>query len=106
MTKTDQTKPGCMRYALSILGDKWTGLLVRELCSGPKTFSELEQLSGGISPRTLSQRLEKLQAEGIIETDEYCVKPRRCNYCLTSKGVELKGILDAMADWSAKHNCC
>ena len=106
MSTTTSTKPGCVRYALSVMGDKWTGLLISELCSGAKTFSELESAMEGISPRTLSQRLEMLQEEGVIQTDEYCVKPKRCNYALTDKGSELKSILDAMAEWSARYNAC
>lgn len=99
-------RPGCIKYALEIMGDKWTGLLLRELFEGSKTFSDLEKLVVGISPRTLSQRLEMMQTHGIISKHEYCEKPKRCNYALTDKGTELQSILLAMAEWSQKHDCC
>lgn len=103
---TTLTKPGCIKQALSVIGDKWTALLLSELCAGPMTFGDLEKATSGISPRTLSQRLEMLQSVGVIVKDEYCERPKRCNYRLTEKGRELKVILEAMADWSEKHGCC
>lgn len=106
MNKTTLEKPGCIKYALEIMGDKWTGLLLRELCVGPRTFSDLEKAVVGISPRTLSQRLDMMQENQIITKNEYCDKPKRCNYALTPKGVELQEILIAMANWSDHHNCC
>lgn len=106
MNKLAIEKPGCIKYALEILGDKWTGLLLRELCTGPKTFSDLEKSAVGISPRTLSQRLEMMQENGIIAKSLYCEKPARCNYALTEKGQELQEILRAMARWSSHYNCC
>ena len=99
-------KPGCIRYTLQIMGDKWTGLILRELCASPASFSELEKSVQGISPRTLSQRLAKLTDAGVLSANEYCEKPVRCKYSLTPKGAELQGIIEAMAKWSAKHEKC
>jgi DNA-binding HxlR family transcriptional regulator len=103
-----EQKPGCIKTALTIFGDKWTPLLVRDLYAKPCTFSELEENLSGISPRTLSQRLSKLEENGIIVKTMYCERPPRHNYSLTKKGEELHTILQAMADWGAKYyvnNC-
>lgn len=97
-------KPGCIQTALCILGDKWTALLVRELTECPKTFSELETLLVGISPRTLSQRLDKLELESIVAKNMYCPHPPRYKYSLTKKGSELKVVLEKMADWGEKYS--
>ena len=99
-----ESKPGCVAAALHILGDKWTALLLKELVDGERTFSELEMAMEGISPRTLSQRLEKLLAEQIIDKVMYCEHPPRFNYKLTRKGAELEAILRAMAEWGERHH--
>jgi len=94
---------GCIHNALDIFGDKWTPLLVRQLTQCPHTFSELEASLVGISPRTLSQRLDKLAAESIIIKDLYCEHPPRYKYSLTEKGAELKAVLEKMAEWGEKY---
>ena len=99
-----EEKPGCIQTALAIMGDKWTPLLLRDLTDHDSTFSELELSLEGISPRTLSQRLEKLCGARIVEKLTYCEHPPRYNYHLTAKGHELGTILRAMADWGAKHH--
>ena len=96
-------KTGCIAKALSILGDKWTPLLIKELTSCPQTFSDLEKVLTGISPRTLSQRLNKLVDEDIVEKRLYCERPPRYSYVLTTKGKDLQTILQDMAAWSAKY---
>jgi DNA-binding HxlR family transcriptional regulator len=95
--------PGCMQAALGILGDKWTALLLGQLVSGQKTFGELETMLTGISPRTLSARLEKLVDEGIVKKNQYNAHPPRYKYDLTDKGKGLQEILQSMADWGEKY---
>lgn len=88
---------------MAILGDKWTALIVRELTSCTAGFCDLEKSLDGISPRTLSQRLDKLEAEGILERDLYCARPPRYKYGLTPKGQELQAILRKMSDWGTRY---
>ena len=96
-------KMGCIAKALTILGDKWTPLLIKELTECPQHFSDLEKSLTGISPRTLSQRLNKLVDEGIVKKHLYCEHPPRYSYYLTKKGTDLQDILSNMAEWSAKY---
>ncbi|HUD03801.1 MAG TPA: helix-turn-helix domain-containing protein [Patescibacteria group bacterium] len=104
MELTDiEQKPGCLQTTLTILGEKWTALILRDLSISPKTFSNLEKGLAGISPRTLSQRLNKLELEGIISKSIYCQRPPRFEYILTEKGEALKNVLTSMADWGAKY---
>jgi DNA-binding HxlR family transcriptional regulator len=98
-----EKSPGCMQAALGILGDKWTALLLGQLVSGQKTFGELEAMLTGISPRTLSARLEKLVDEDIIVKNQYNAHPPRYKYDLTAKGKGLQEILQSMADWGEKY---
>ena len=103
MRPVDKSKPGCITATLEILGDKWTGLLLRELTECPKTFGELEIQLTGISPRTLSQRLDKLELEKITSKSIYCLHPPRYKYALTKKGADLKTVLHSMAEWGEKY---
>lgn len=98
-----ESKPGCIASALAIIGDKWTALIIRELVTGPKCYSELELTLANISPRTLSARLEKLLINKVITKNLYCQHPPRHNYALTDKGEELEKILHAMASWGDKY---
>jgi DNA-binding HxlR family transcriptional regulator len=86
-----------------IVGAKWTALLVHDLSEGARRFSELEHSCGGISPRTLSERLRALEQEGIVVRRSYPESPPRVEYELTDKGEALLPIIDEMRrfgrDW-------
>ena len=99
-----ESRPGCMQAALEIIGDKWTPLLLGQLVSGQKTFGELEQMLTGISPRTLSARLNKLDEELIIKKNKYNAHPPRFKYDLTDKGKGLQEVLIQMAEWGEKYH--
>lgn len=99
-----EKSPGCMQAALGVLGDKWTALLLGQLVSGQKTFGELEAMLTGISPRTLSARLDKLLYEDIVTKNQYNAHPPRYKYDLSDKGKGLQEILQSMADWGEKYH--
>lgn len=99
-----EPRPGCIQTALNILGDKWTPLLLGQLVSGQKTFGELELFLTGISPRTLSSRLSKLEAENILVKNKYNNHPPRYKYELSLKGKELQDVLVKMAHWGEKYS--
>jgi DNA-binding HxlR family transcriptional regulator len=79
-----------------IIGAKWTALIVHDLSEGPRRFSELERACPGISPRTLSERLHKLEEEEIVARHSYPETPPRVEYQLTAKGASLLPIIEAM----------
>ncbi len=91
----------CCNVAASaeILGAKWTAVLVHDLSEGPRRFSELEHACAGISPRTLSERLRVLEAEGILVRRSYPESPPRVEYELTDKGRALLPVIDAMREF-------
>jgi DNA-binding HxlR family transcriptional regulator len=99
-----EKRPGCIQAALAVLGDKWTPLLLGQLVSGEKTFGELESMLTGISPRTLSARLDKLLEEKIVTKNQYNEHPPRYKYDLTKKGQGLQEVLQQMADWGEKYH--
>ena len=79
-----------------LIGTKWTSLIVHDLSEGPRRFTELEHACPGISPRTLSERLQMLEGEGIVIRRSYPESPPRVEYELTEKGLALLPIIDAM----------
>lgn len=101
MTKVLEKKPGCIQAALDIIGDKWTALIIRELYEKGQRFNQLQTALPGISPRTLSQRLDKMEATDVITKTE---TPNRSEYILTPKGHDFAGILQQMADWGEKYH--
>lgn len=101
-----EPKVGCIASAMQIVGSKWTALILRDLFSGPRRFCELEKSVGQINPRTLSQRLDDLEAEGIITKQSFAEVPPRTEYTLTEKGHDLLPILKQMAAWGKKHGSC
>jgi DNA-binding HxlR family transcriptional regulator len=88
---------------MQIIGNKWTALILRDMFAGPKRFCELEKSVGSINPRTLSQRLDDLEAHGIITRKSFAEVPPRTEYALTSKGRDLQPILKQMAAWGNKY---
>ncbi|MEK7603465.1 MAG: helix-turn-helix domain-containing protein [Patescibacteria group bacterium] len=99
-----ENRPGCMQAALEILGDKWSPLLIGQLVKNGKTFGELELALAGISPRTLSARIDKLESEKVVSKHLYCPHPPRFRYTLTPKGMELQAILVKMAVWGDRYS--
>lgn len=99
---TDQSI-GCIKAATAILGDKWTPQLLRFFINEETVrFCQIQDLVGGINPRTLSARLDQLEGQGII-TKLHSSNTSRCEYTLTSKGKDLLPILRSMETWSTKY---
>jgi len=85
---------------MTVIGGKWTFLIIRELFTGPKRFGKL-QTSLFVSPRTLSTRLKELENEGVIKRKIYSEIPPHVEYSLTDKGKTLRPIFEAMEDWGS-----
>ena len=101
MTTAKQTV-GCVKAATDIIGDKWTPHLLRFFFSNEQVrFCQLQDLTGGINPRTLSARLNKLEEANII--CKIGAEPRH-DYQLTEKGKALLPIIQDMEAWSARFN--
>lgn len=98
-----ESRVGCIAAAMQIIGNKWTALILRDLTTGPRRFTELEKSVGGINPRTLSQRLDDLEESGIVTKKSYAEMPPRCEYKLTEKGHDLIPVLEQMAAWGNKY---
>ena len=82
-----------------IISGKWTLLIIRDLGTGTKRFSDLERSLVGISPKTLSERLTALEREGVVHRQTYAEVPPKVEYSLTDRGQTLKPVVDAMCKW-------
>ncbi len=89
--------------ALVALDGKWTILVVRDLLSGTKRFSELRRSLVGISPKTLTDRLRGLEEHGLVERRIYAEVPPRVEYSLTDAGRTLEPVLVSLARWGRTH---
>ncbi len=97
--------PNCgVVKTIKIIGSKWTILILHTLCSGTMRFGELQRTLEGISPKTLSLRLQELEKEGIVMKKIFTEVPLRVEYSLTKKGITLKEIFDKMDAWGRKEN--
>lgn len=87
---------------LKIIGSKWTMLILHNLFDGKKRFGQLQRSLVTISPKTLSQRLQELEKDGIITRKVFTEVPLHVEYNLTGKGLSLKKLFQDMADWGEK----
>ena len=89
--------------SLDLLGDRWTLLVVRDLFRGLTRYGEFLAGPEGIPTNILAERLERLEAAGLIKRAPYQQNPPRYAYTLTPKGADLKPVLGALAMWGMRH---
>jgi DNA-binding HxlR family transcriptional regulator len=86
---------------VSLIGDRWTPLIVRDLAPGCLRFGELQRSLRGISPKTLADRLRRLEEAGVVSRACYAEMPPRVEYSLTDKGHALLEVIEQMRDFGA-----
>src|SRR5262249_16706174 len=82
----------------SVLGDRWTMLILREAFRGTARFDAF-QARLEVGRTLLSDRLARLVDEGVFEREQYSFRPERYEYRLTRKGLDLYPVLLALMDW-------
>lgn len=92
-----------VEYTASILSNKWKCLILRDLLTGTKRFNELNKSMDGISAKVLTENLREMENDGIINRKTYAVVPPKVEYSLSSKGEELKPIIDLMKEFGNKY---
>jgi DNA-binding HxlR family transcriptional regulator len=104
-THKSKHRSGCpVSISLEIFGDRWSLLIIRDLMvRGYKTFKEFQQSGEGIATNILADRLDKLQAAGIVSAEPEAGDGRRVNYRLTEKGIDLAPVLLELLIWGARH---
>ncbi len=103
MLKRDYEGQNCsIARALEVVGERWTLLIVRDAFLGLRRFDQLQE-SLGIARNVLTDRLNRLVEEGILERVRYSERPERYEYRLTGKGRELNIALTALRQWGDKY---
>lgn len=88
--------------AMSVVGDRWTMLVLRDLFLGVRRFEDFERRLGIARP-VLSQRLKKLVEEDVLNKVRYEERPARYEYRLTQKGKDLYPVVMALRAWGDEH---
>ncbi len=88
---------------LTLIGDKWKVLILRDLLPGTKRFGELKISIGSVSQKVLTAQLRQMEDNGLLIRTVYPEVPPRVEYTLTELGYSLKPILDAMWKWGEEY---
>ena len=97
--ENSRRSPCPVACCLDVVGDKWTLLVIRDLVLGRNRFRDFSASPEGIPTNVLSDRLERLLQNDIIEQTPAADGTKRLAYLLTEKGKALLPILKAMRDW-------
>lgn len=99
-TKGVKELPACpVETTLTLIGDKWKVLILRDLMPGTKRFGELKKSIGSVSQKVLTAQLRDMEESGLVSRKVYAEVPPRVEYTLTELGQSLKPILDSMLNW-------
>ena len=98
--KHDPTTCSQVREVLSLVGDKWSVLIVKVLSDGTQRFSEVRKAMPGISQRMLTRTLRALERDGLVTRTVEPTVPPSVYYALTPLGKTLMEPLIALAQWT------
>src|SRR6201989_1186479 len=105
MAGSDPHPPSlCLRFhrASELIGRRWTGAIIFVMLKSRCRFATLRTAIPDITDRMLSERLQELEQEGIVERTVIPETPVRVEYALTRKGRALASAIDAISDWAHK----
>ena len=88
---------------LSLVGDKWSVMIIVILGRGPMRFTEIKRAIGGISQRMLTLTLRGLERDGLVTRTQFETIPPRVDYALTALGRSLRQIVEPLGAWARAH---
>ncbi|QEW20445.1 putative HTH-type transcriptional regulator YtcD [Marinibacterium anthonyi] len=91
------------RLLLDQIADKWSILILSQVCQGPLRFNALKRTIPGISQKALTQALRRLERNGILERVVVSISPVAVEYRVTPLGMTLKDPFAALFAWTAQH---
>lgn len=92
--------PKCpVETTLLPISDKWIVLILRDLMTGTKRFGELRNSITGVSQKVLTEKLRKMEENGLLIREVFPEIPLRVEYTLTDLGRSLSPVLSAMEQW-------
>jgi DNA-binding HxlR family transcriptional regulator len=89
-----------MSSILSIVGDKWTVMIVMVLAESPRRFNDLKRTIGGISQQMLTRTLKALERDGMVSRKVHPTVPPQVEYALTTLGHSLADPVRALGGWA------
>ncbi len=92
-----------VEFSLSILKNKWTIFIIRELLTTEKRFNELKRKINGVTTKVLTETLKHLEKMQIVSREVEETIPVKVTYSLTDLGLSLKPILDSLSEWGVKN---
>ncbi len=95
--------PCLIAQTLDVLGDRWTLLILRDLMSGLHRYTDILDNCAGMSPNVLSDRLKRLEADGLVNRIYHRELPPRVEYSLTEKGWSVRPVLLALIDFGRQY---
>ncbi|MGN0059580.1 MAG: winged helix-turn-helix transcriptional regulator [Coriobacteriales bacterium] len=97
--------PACpVETTLSLIGNKWQVLIIRDLVANKTMrFKELQRSIGKISQKVLTSNLRTMEAQGLVHREVFAEVPPRVEYSLTELGQSLKPVLDALQAWGEEY---
>ena len=102
--KSKKELPDCpVATTVSLIGNKWKLLIIRDLLDRPWRFNELRRDLDGISQKVLTESLRQMEADGIVIRTVYPEVPPKVEYALSKLGESLRPILDAMKSWGTDY---
>lgn len=102
--KSVKDLPACpVETTLTLIGDKWKVLILRDLLTGTKRFGELKKSVGNVSQKVLTAQLRNMEESGLVNRKVYAEVPPRVEYSLTELGFSLKPILDSLQAWGTEY---
>ncbi len=103
MLRNDYEGQNCsIARALEIVGERWTLLIIRDAFLGLRRFDQFQE-NLGIARNVLTDRLNRLVEEGILDRVRYNERPERYEYRLTPKGRDLAVTLAGLRQWGDKY---
>lgn len=104
MLSKEELLPDCpVAVTVSLIGNKWKLLIIRNLLNGKARFGELKDDIDGISQKVLTDNLKSMEEDGIIIRTAYPEIPPRVEYELSELGNSLRPIIDDMKNWGENY---
>jgi DNA-binding HxlR family transcriptional regulator len=102
--KSKADLPECpVATTVSLIGNKWKLLIIRNLLVRPWRFNELRKSLDGISQKVLTDSLRSMEADGLITRTVYPEVPPRVEYALSEMGETMRPILNSMQAWGESY---
>ena len=105
LTATPSIHLECSRFSsvLSLIGDKWTVMIVLTLIGRPRRFNDIKRTIGGISQQMLARTLRALERDGMVTRTVHPTVPPQVEYTLTSLGCSLAAPIRELGYWAGAH---